>query len=287
MPSAPLWQETGPLTGIDHAVAITSNPQENIAFYEGVLGLELCRNSSSECPGHGHLSYRQPGTEGRPFLHFIVNDAAKRAETGTGPVKRLNMPVATYDVFEDSYHYWGDRLDAAGVSFEGNFDNPMLWFEDPEGLRLRIMISYGTADPEGPIEFKPGEPVPPKYQLTGINGIELETPDRSASAFFMRHAFGCSVHDQRDVWYSKLIFNFCGGAFVHWRNPGVRSTGEAGSVHHVALRSPADELETLHGRLQRAGVPVEPVGDHPEIGTRCFLLTEPGGALLGVSAPRS
>ena len=55
------------------------------------------------------------------------------------------------------------------------------------------------------MEFEPGNPVPGKYRLTGINGVQIETSDRSASAFLMRHVFGCAVHDQREVEWKKLI----------------------------------------------------------------------------------
>jgi glyoxalase family protein len=277
-----LWKTY--LTGIEHATVVTANAEENLAFYAGVLGLAPVRQSAEPCVQHGHISYRAPDSRDPPILHFIVNKAAERAEIGVGPAKRLNLAVATYGVYEDSYMYWCDRLDAAGVSFEGNFDDPQIWFQDPDGLRLRILISYGTSDPDGSIDFTPGESVPSKYQLTRLHGVEFESPDPEASAYFMREAFGCELHDQRDVWYSKLIFNFCGGHFLHWRDPKERPVGEAGSIHHVALRCPLSELEALHDRLKQAGIAVEPILEHAEIGVRCFSLTEPGGAQLEVSA---
>jgi hypothetical protein len=201
-----------------------------------------------------------------------------------GSVKKLMLPVACYGKYEDAYSYWGDRLDASGVDFEGNFDDPMIWFRDPDGLSLTIAISYGDNDPEGPIEFKPGNSVPSKYQLIGINGIRLESPDRTAIAFFMRHAFGCALHDQREVTWAKRIFNHCGGALLKWENPSESSVGEAGSVHHVAMQCPANELAGLHARLSNAGIPVGEIADHSEIGARCFSLREPGGALMEVAA---
>jgi catechol 2,3-dioxygenase-like lactoylglutathione lyase family enzyme len=156
-PTILAMQETGCLTGIDHAVAITCNAEANIGFYEGTLGLELTRRSSTRCRDHGHLSYRQPGANGRPFLNFIIKDVATKGETGAGPVKKLMLPVACYGKYEDAYSYWGDRLDASGVDFEGNFDDPMIWFRDPDGLSLTIAISYGDNDPEGPIEVRAGQ----------------------------------------------------------------------------------------------------------------------------------
>jgi glyoxalase family protein len=278
-----LWEEFDCVTGIDHAVSTTVDADANVAFFRDILGLELVRNSPVGCRQHGHLSYRESDTEGNPFLHFIVNSEATKGETGAGPVKRLWLQVATAGVYEDSYEYWGDRLDAAGVHFDSNGDNPQHWFEDPDGLGLNIHISYGDSDPE-PVEFEVGKPVPEKYRLTGISGVRIETPDRSASAFFMRHVFGCAVHDQRDLEWMKLIFNHCGGAFVGWHNPSARRAGEAGRVHHISFRCPADELEAFHSRLTRAGVAAGEISDHPEIGARCFAVEEPGGTLLEVSA---
>jgi glyoxalase family protein len=278
-----LWEDLDCVTGIDHAVSTTADAEANIAFYRDTLGLELVRNSPTGCRQHGHLSYRESGTDGNSFLHFIVNPEATKGETGAGPVKRLWLQVATAGGYEDSYEYWGDRLDAAGVHFDSYGDNPQHWFKDPDGLGLKIDISYGDSDPD-PVEFEPGNPVPDKYRLTGISGARIETPDRSASAFFMRHVFGCAVHDQRDLEWRKLIFNQCGRAFVGWHNPTDRPVGEAGSVHHVAFGCPPGGLESFHSRMTRAGVAAGEISDHPEIGARCFAVEEPGGTLLEVSA---
>jgi catechol 2,3-dioxygenase-like lactoylglutathione lyase family enzyme len=245
-PSA-MWRDEGCITGIDHAAVVTANAEENMAFYQGVLGLELCRNSSTGCEDHGHLSYRQPNTQGRPFLHFIIKEQAMRGESCAGSVKRLGLPVASHGRYEDALSYWCDRLDAARVRFDYNGDNPMLWFKDPDGLGLKIDVSYGRRDPKGPIAFEANQPIPPDYELTGINGVRFFSPDRSASAYVMRHVFGCALHDQREVWWAKRIFNHCGGAFVGWEKPLETPTGEAGSVHHVALSCPRpDELHSDH-----------------------------------------
>jgi hypothetical protein len=39
--------------------------------------------------------------------------------------------MASHGRYEDALSYWCDRLDAAGVRFDYNGDNPMLWFRTP------------------------------------------------------------------------------------------------------------------------------------------------------------
>ena len=101
-----------------------------------------------------------------------------------------------------------------------------------------------------PPAFEADQPIPPHNELTGINGVRFISPDRSASAFLMRHVFGCALHDQREVGWAKRIFNHCGGAFMGWEKPLKTPSGEAGSVHHMPLSCPRDRLETLHTRLR-------------------------------------
>src|SRR3954451_381633 len=94
--------------GIHHVTAIAHNPQENVEFYSGILGLRLVKLTVNfDDPTSYHLYY---GDElGRPgrILTFFAWAGARRGRQGTAQVgvASLSIPAA-------SVSYWKHRLAA-------------------------------------------------------------------------------------------------------------------------------------------------------------------------------
>src|SRR3954468_8863644 len=98
------------LPGIHHVTAICSDPQQNVDFYAGVLGLRLVKITVNfDDPGSYHLYY---GDElGRPgsIMTFFSWPGANRGRRGTGQVT-----TTAFSVPEGSLGYWRERLGAQG-----------------------------------------------------------------------------------------------------------------------------------------------------------------------------
>src|SRR4026207_2097483 len=100
--------------GIHHVTAIASDPQRNLDFYAGVLGLRLVKKTVNfDDPGTYHFYYGDevgsPGT----LLTFFPWTGASRGRQGTGQI------VATaFSIAPGSMGWWVDRLKAAGVEVE-------------------------------------------------------------------------------------------------------------------------------------------------------------------------
>src|SRR5687767_15426762 len=120
---SPSTEEAMPPTipGIHHVTAICSDPQPNIDFYAGVLGLRLVKLTVNfDDPGSYHLYY---GDEyGRPgsIMTFFAWPGAQRGRIGPPQVT-----VTAFAVPDDALGYWEDRLKEHNVKVE----NPTRRFD--------------------------------------------------------------------------------------------------------------------------------------------------------------
>src|ERR1035438_5089971 len=103
------------ITGIHHITAIAGDPQKNLEFYAGVLGLRLVKLTVNyDDPSTYHLYYGdysgQPGT----ILTFFPWKGIPRGSAGAG-----QLTVTSFSVPAGSFSYWLERLAAHGVDAEG------------------------------------------------------------------------------------------------------------------------------------------------------------------------
>ena len=160
------------LTGIHHLTAISAKPQENLAFYTGLLGMRLVKKTVNQDDVSAyHLFYADgkanPGTD----LTFFDFPAAPERR-GSNSISRTGLRVAG----EKSLGYWRDRLKKAGshtgnvVEVDGRLTLP---FEDGEGQRL-VLIDDGAVGPASPWERSA---VPADHQIRGLGPIVLNVHD--------------------------------------------------------------------------------------------------------------
>ena len=93
-------------TGIHHVTAIAGDPQRNLDFYTGVVGLRLVKLTVNfDDPGTYHLYYGDAvGTPGT-IMTFFPWAYAPRGRRGAGQV------VATaFSVAREALPFWEERL---------------------------------------------------------------------------------------------------------------------------------------------------------------------------------
>src|SRR6266700_562001 len=132
------------ILGIHHVTAIASDPQKNIDFYAGILGLHLVKRTVNfDDPGTYHFYYGDgTGTPGT-ILTFFPWPGAPRGRHGTG-----QLTVTSFSIPEGSMGWWIDRLKSRRVEFEGpyeRFDEEVLDVTDHDGLKLEL-VSHAGAD---------------------------------------------------------------------------------------------------------------------------------------------
>jgi glyoxalase family protein len=265
--------------GIHHVTAIASDPQRNLDFYTGTLGLRLVKLTVNfDDPGSYHLYY---GDEiGRPgsLLTFFAWPGGQRGRQGTGQAS-----VVSFAVPPASLGFWIERLLGQGVKYAGpirRFDEQVLTLTDPDGLLLELVA---TRRVEGIATWADG-PLPPEHAIRGLHGVTLWEDGETGSADFLVRTMGFESGTEEDRVLRLQAGDTGVGSIVHLRRaPGFwRGVIGVGTVHHVAFRAATDQ-EQLKKRaeIEAQGRGITPVIDRQYFHSVYF--TEPGGILFEIA----
>lgn len=268
-----------PILGIHHVTAMVADPQQNIDFYTGVLGLRLVKQTVNfDDPYTYHLYY---GDElGRPgtIVTFFPWVGIRPGSRGTGLVSALAfaVPAAALD-------YWAARLADHGVRAsepELRFGAQVLSFYDPAGLLLEIVAQPGVED----CPAWQGGPVPAEYALRGLAGVTLTLQTATPTATLLTERLGFRHSATAGNRTRYLISDGTTETAVDiLARPDVPfGIMGSGSVHHIAWRV-ADAAGQLAWRehLTRHGLEVTPVRDRQYFHSIYFR--EPGGTLFEIA----
>ena len=267
------------ITGLHHVTVNSGDPQENLDFYVGVLGLRLVKRTvNQDAPDTYHLFYADgagnPGTE----LTFFPWRGMPPGRAGVGETSEvaLAVPAASLD-------WWAGRLAehrVRGIERLVRFGERVLTFADPHGLRLALVE---TADPR---DFAPwaDSPVPEARQIRGLHAVRLTEPTLGPTVRFLTRALGFELTAEDAGWQRYTVAGGGSGRVVEVRSlPGAaRAVSGTGSVHHVAFRVPDDASERLaQQEIRAAGGQTTQVIDR--FWFHSIYFREPGGALFEVA----
>jgi len=267
-----------PIAGIHHVTAMASDPQANVDFYTGVLGLRLVKRTVNfDDPGTYHLYYGDevghPGT----IMTFFPWPMARRGLQGAG-----QATVTAFSVPEGSLGFWTERLNKMGVPFDGpkpRLDEEVLTVLDPDGLRLELVARKG--DDRAPWE---SGPVPAEHAVRGFDGVTLTEWNLEVTEEVLSKVLGFRrVGEERDRVRFETGTGGSGTRVDVLASPtAARGHISAGTVHHVAFRA-ADEADQLAWRetIDESGLYVTPVLDRQYF--RSIYFREPGGVLFEIA----
>ena len=181
--------------------------------------------------------------------------------------------------------WWHERLDDLGVDVspvETRAGEAALSLYDPDGLLVEL-VAHPGADPRPPWEEGP---VPPEHAIRGLHSVTLTESGFEDTAELLTGTLGFELTDE-DVSGSRYRFAVAGGgpgALVDVvcspeTEPGLVS---AGTIHHVAWRTPDDDQQLAWRRdLVGKGLNVTPVIDRQYFHSIYFR--EPGGVLFEIA----
>jgi glyoxalase family protein len=264
---------------IHHVTAIAREPQRNLDFYGGTLGMRLVKLTVNyDDPGTYHLYY---GDElGRPgsLLTFFPWTAGRPGRQGTGQINGVGLGVPPA-----SLGFWIERLLSRGVKYEGptrRFEEQVLAFADPDGLMLELIASPRVTHVPG---WRDG-PVPAEHAVRGVHAVTIWEDGDAGSAEFLTRTMGFRAGGEEE---NRLRFESgldgLGTVVDLRRAPGFwRGTDGVGTVHHVAFRAADDaEQRARHEEIRRLGVGVTDVRDRTYF--RSIYFREPGGVLFEIA----
>ncbi len=257
------------LDGLHHVTCITADAPRNVDFYTRVLGLRLVKKTvNQDDPTVYHLFYAdEDGTPGSDIT-FFEYPGVRRGRAGEGMVHTVVWRVGS----EASLDFWESRL--AGES-GAERDESGVTFEDPEGLRHRLVVS--TVD-DAPLLAEHPE-VPPEHALQGFDAVRAYAAAPEASRALFEETLGFVGSDPTGptpVWEARGPSR--GGFYGYDEPPTERGLGGAGTVHHVAWSSSMEDHELWYARVAAAGMRPSPIIDR--FWFRSIYFREPSGVLF-------
>jgi glyoxalase family protein len=265
--------------GIHHVTAIAGDPQQNLDFYTEILGLRLVKQTVNfDDPGTYHLYYGDEQGSPGTIMTFFPWKGAPRGSLGAGQTS-----ATAFSVPEGSLGLWYDRLMAIGLPVESpreRFDEEVLAFADPDGLRLEL-VAHARATDLAP--WQDG-PVAEDKAIRSFFGVTLLERSLDATAEVLTDGFGYvrgEVRGSRHRFVTPADGAGCVVDVVVRPDEGFGRVA-AGSVHHVAFRVADDEQQGRWSeRALARGLQVTDVRDR--IYFHSVYFREPGGVLFEVA----
>ncbi len=235
------------IRGLHHVTAIASDPQRNLDFYVGLLGLRFVKRT---------VNFDDPGS-----YHFYFGD--NRGAPGT---------ILTF------FPWPGD---VTAEQTPARFGEEVIRFVDPDGLLIELIASSSPAR----VEPLPDSQIPTEHALHGFHSVSAALEGYERTARLLTDSFGYRLLEESGNRFrfaspdhsapGRIIDLLC-----------LPDTGmgrvAAGSVHHIAFRA-KDEAEQLEWRqhLVDLGYNVTPVIDRTYFHSIYFR--EPGGVLFEIA----
>lgn len=263
-------------TGLHHITAVAGDPQKNLDFYSGLLGLRLVKKTVNfDDPSTYHLFYGN--AEGRPgsILSFFTSSQMSQGEpdTGSGVAVGLSIPTTSVD-------FWTDYLSTHNIDFVNPFERfgkLVIGLQDPDGLYLELI-----GNPAANKKEEGGGSVPAEHAIRGLHGITLAEENYQATGQLLTESLGFKEVTQE---HDRILYQSntdLGGSVELIDNPKLDGKPGKGTVHHIAFRA-NDENDQQSIRQKLLGIGYHLTETEDRYYFKSFFFHEPGGALLEVA----
>ena len=293
----------GGVLGIHHITAIARNPQRNIDFYSGLMGLRLVKLTVNfDDPTTYHLYYGDslghPGT----ILTFFPWSEAPIGHRGTGQVIAISFLIPS-----GSMSYWTDRLKRNGISFIGpskRFSDEFVSFHDPDGLMLELISpndSQGGQQQHTDDNIWKESPVSKDHAIRGFHSATLSEEGYERTARLLADTMGfkfIAKDNKEDIFRFGIVeknnnnqddasassSSSIGSIVDVVCQPEIsRGYIGIGTVHHIAWRAANDrhQIDLRKRIVEEAKLNPTPVIDRTYFHSVYFR--EPGGILFEIA----
>ena len=267
------------IPGIHHITAMCGDPQTNIDFYTGVLGLRLIKATVNfDDPGTYHLYYGDESGSPGTVLTFFAWPGAHNGRFGLGQALSCS-----YSIPPGSFDYWMNRLKEFGIGFEGpqrRFDEEFLTFRDPDGLLLELVEHNYKDDRVGWISGS----VSRESAIRGFHSVSAVERQTEPTSKFLAESMGFNLIQESNGIVRLASGHGGSGAFIdlHGSNREFQGQIGVGSYHHIAWRTPNDEdHKAWKETIAASGHFVTPIIDRFYFHSIYFR--EPGGVLFEIA----
>ncbi len=266
--------------GIHHVTGIASDPQRNLDFYAGVLGLRLVKRTVNfDDPTTYHFYFGDELGNPGSILTFFPWPDARRGRQGGGQVA-----VTSFVIVPGSVGFWIERLIRKQVEFSQPVaryeDERVITFKDHDGF-MGELVAHPAAESLGGWE---AAGIPAEHAVRGLYSVTLWLDVCELTGQLLTNTLGFELVREQASIFRYTSADGRPGSIVDLRCvPGIWTGGMgAGTVHHVAFRA-ADEREQLQTRTEliALGHNVTPQMDREYF--KSIYFREPGGVLFEIA----
>ncbi len=265
------------INGLHHISALVANPQKNVDFYAGILGLRLLKKTINfDAPEVYHLYYGdEMGTPGSILTFFPYPDIPPGRQ-GKG-----QMTTTSLSIPENSLGYWMERLTRFNIPYsmpEERFEETFIYFEDTDGMGIEL-VATAADDRNG---FTYGN-VEAEHAIKGFHSITLSEDGYERTAGLLTEGLNHQLLAERGNRFRYSTGNKNSGYVDIVCEPNrLRGLQGAGSVHHLAFGTDNDNsLQHIQQKLQRLNIRPTELIDRQYFHSIYFR--EPGGVLFEVA----
>lgn len=263
--------------GLHHITAIANNAKANFNFYTKILGMRLVKKTVNfDDPGTYHFYYGDAHGSPGTILTFFPWEGIGKGRKGSGMATDI-----TYAVPSGSLSAWEERLKQNNIPCRmvmDAFDNPLLQFEDPDGLSLTFSPANETDQREGWLSAEVSEGMAIKgFERTTLNVRHLD-----ATASLLTEVLGYeSINSAGNIY--RFQNNYIDTAnVIDIKIDSTPGYSAAGTNHHVAFRVRDEEiLMAFREKIRSRGLDITPKIDRDYFYSLYFR--EPGGVLFEIA----
>jgi glyoxalase family protein len=267
-------------TGIHHVTGIASDPQRNLDFYAGILGLRLVKRTVNfDDPTTYHFYFGDEQGNPGSILTFFPWPDARRGRQGGGQVA-----VTSFAILPSSVGFWIERLIRKQVEFQQPAaryeDERVIAFKDHDGF-MGELVAHPKAEARAGWS---GAGVPPEHAIRGLYSVTLWLDANELTGQLLTNTLGFRLVREQGSIFRYAAGDGGPGSIVDIRCvPGIWSgVMGAGTVHHVAFRASDDaEQMELRTELTSLSYNVTPQLDRDYF--KSIYFREPGGVLFEVA----
>lgn len=266
------------INGIHHITALAGDPQKNIDFYTGILGLRLVKKTVNfDAPEVYHFYFgNETGTPGT-LLTFFPYEGIQKGRHGKGMLNATSFSVSS-----SSLEYWEKRLKKYNIyikEFEERFDSEVvLYFHDVDGLGLELVFNNKDTR-QG---FSYGH-IPIEYSIKGFYSAEIWEEGYERTAGLLTEQMDHKLIAEKGNRFRFAAFDKPGCYIDILCSPDtLRGLSGGGTVHHIAFITNNEKTQIeARDKISERMLNPTPVIDRQYF--KSVYFREPGGVLFEIA----
>lgn len=266
------------ITGIHHITALAGDPQQNLDFYCGILGVRLVKKTVNfDAPEVYHFYYGDEKGLPGSILTFFPYLGISRGRHGKG---MLN--VTSFSVPFSSMAYWEERLERFRIKtrrvMERFESEAAMYIEDPDGLGIELVFN----DKDNRPGFTYGH-IPIEHSIKGFYGAEIWEEGYERTAAVLTEQLDHKLIAEKGNRFRFAATDSPGNYIDIVCSPdSLRGLSGGGTVHHIAFNTPdASSQLKVREKISKANLDPTPVLDRQYF--KSIYFREPGGVLFEVA----